>query len=520
MPLTFINWLLAFAPVLTILVLMLGFRWGGSKAGAAGWFVALIVAWVAFGATPEVLGYAQAKSVLLTLDVLMIIWAALLLFHVADQAGAVQVIGDSLPGLTSSRAMQALLLSWIFVSFLQGVGGFGVPVAVVAPLLVGMGFAPIQAVLMASIGHGWAVSFGSLATSYMALLAATGVDGLEIAPYAATLLGIAGIFSGAMVAYIGTGFKSMIRALPAILILGVVMGVVQGLLAMNGLWTLGATGGSLVGLVVAVLLTRIGRRGASASESEPSPDEDGKPTLMMAIAAYLILIVLAFSINLIPPLEAFFDTVTLTLHFPELTTRLGWVTPAEPGRSISMFGHAGTILLYASLIAYAMYQRAGYYKPGAARVIADKVVKGAVKGSLGIAAMVGMAVIMGHAGMTNMLARGLSESVGPAAYPAVAPFIGALGAFMTGSNTNSNVVFGALQQATAVLLSLNVPLILAAQTAGGALGSVFAPAKVIVGSTTVGLSGQEGLVIGKIIAYGLILVAIVAVITLILAGIT
>lgn len=530
MPLTLLNWLLALSPVLAILILMLGFRWGGSKAGAAGWFVAVIVAALRFGAGPQLIAYAQAKSVLLTLDVLYIIWAALLLFHVADEAGAVRVIGRRLPGLTADRMMQALLLSWVFVSFLQGMGGFGVPVAVVAPLLVGLGFGPVQAVVMASVGHGWAVTFGSLATSFVALMAATGLPGKALAPEAALLLGIAAFFSGAIVAYVGSGWKGLLRGLPVLLVMTAVMGTVQYLLATNGLWTLGATGASLVGLVVGVGLTRLpayqnartdehanGMDDPVEAKRKDVPDDGKRRSLRVSLSAYAVLIVLAFAINLIPALDALFNRVELVLRFPELATAFGWVTPAETGRKISLFGHPGAILVYTSAISYSIYALAGYYQAGALRRIAANVVRGAVTSSLGIAAMVGMAVIMSHAGMTNLLARGLSESMGPVAYPLVAPFIGALGAFMTGSNTNSNVVFAALQQQTAQLLGLSVTLILAAQTAGAGLGSVLAPAKIIVGCTTVGLAGHEGRVIGRMLILGLIPVAVTAAIVWALA---
>jgi len=115
-----------------------------------------------------------------------------------------------------------------------------------------------------------------------------------------------------------------------------------------------------------------------------------------------------------------------------------------------------------------------------------------------------------HSGMTYLLAEGLSVSVSRQFYPAVAPFIGALGAFITGSNNNSNVLFAVLQQNTAELMNLSVPLILAAQTAGGALGSVLAPAKVIVGCSTVGLSGKEGAVMRKMLYYGALTIGSVA----------
>ena len=241
-------------------------------------------------------------------------------------------------------------------------------------------------------------------------------------------------------------------------------------------------------------------------------------SVWISLSAYVVLVVLAFATNLIEPLHTALNVVQITLPFPELATSLGWITPAENSRSISLFGHPGAILLAASLIAGAIYARAGYYTPGAAGRILSKTIKGAVNSSLGIVAMVGMAVLMSHAGMTNLLAQGLSVSVGKTFYPAVAPFIGALGAFITGSNNNSNVLFGALQERTAELLGLSVTLILGAQTAGGSLGSVMAPAKVIIGCSTVGLGDQEGVVMRPVLAYGLVPVAVVAVMALLMAA--
>ena len=126
--------------------------------------------------------------------------------------------------------------------------------------------------------------------------------------------------------------------------------------------------------------------------------------------------------------------------------------------------------------------------------------------------MVGMAVVMQHAGMTRTLAEGVADAVGDA-YPLASPFIGALGAFMTGSNTNSNVVLGSFQQDAAALLGLNALIVLAAQTAGAAIGSTFAPAKVIVGASTVGLGGDEGPVLKKVLSYGLVLVGVISLVT-------
>ena len=444
----------------------------------------------------------------------------MLLFHIANEAGAVQIIADSLMKITSDRTMQGLLLGWLFVSFLQGMGGFGVPVAVTAPILVGIGFTPIQAVLMASLGHGWAVNFGSMATSFQTMIAITGLPGEYLAHDAALLLGLSALICGALVAFVASGWKQMLKSLPVIALLSVVMGVVQYLLATNGIWTLGATGGAMVGLAVGILILQLPiykNNHAETGQVQAGSQVKQQPSLIAALSAYAILVVLAFTFNLIPEVKEFVNQLKIILPFPELQTSLGWITPAGNGRAIRVFGHPGAILFYSSLISYFIYKRLGYYKTGAKRRILKNVTKGAIKSSLGILSMVGMAIIMSHCGMTNLLAKGLSQSFGKTFYPAMAPFIGALGAFITGSNNNSNVLFAVLQMNTAEYLGLSIPLILGAQTAGASLGSIFAPAKVIVGCSTVGLGNQEGMVIGRIIAYGMIPVVFVAAVTILFA---
>jgi lactate permease len=513
MPLTFWSWLLAFSPIIVILILMLALKWGGSKAGAVAWGFSILIAILFFGADIKLILYSQGKALFLALDVLYIIWTALLLYHVAAEAGAVGAIGQTLPRLTADRVMQGLLLGWLFASFLQGMGGFGVPVAVAAPLLVGLGFTPVEAVLMACLGHGWAVNFGSLATSFQTLLAVTGLPGQTLAPWSGILLGLVAAPCGALVAFIAGGWKGLLRSLPAVLILTAVMGGVQYLLVTNNLWTLGATGGAIAGLLVGFLLTRFPLyRGKNQETAKSLPQQSDQPkrSFLVSISGYLILVVLAFSINLIQPLNNFLSRVSFSLPFPALATSLGFSTPAENSRRITLFSHPGAILLYASLAAGLIYWRAGYFNPGAFRRITRNVTKSALNSSIGILFMVGMAVIMTHVGMTNLLALGLSESFGAVAYPLISPFLGALGAFITGSNNNSNVLFANLQMQTASLLKLSVPLILGAQTAGGSVGSVMAPAKVIVGCSTVGLGDNESVVMGKILIYGLIPVAFIA----------
>ena len=499
------TWLLALSPIVVVLVLMLGFRWGGSKAGPVGWSAAFFVSVFFFGATPELLAYAQLKAVLLTAHVLYIIWMALVLYNVVNEAGAIAVIGQGIARLTGDRVIQLLILAWAFSAFLQGVAGFGVPIAVVAPLLIGMGFNPVAAVAAVAIGHSWSVTFGDIASSFQALIAVTGLDGRDLAPWSAILLGLATFGCGLGAAHAFDGWRAVRRGAVAILLMGSAMAGTQYLLATNGLWNLAGFVAGLVGLLVGAGLARFYQR------EKGETGTSGTMGLGLALSAYLVLIIIVSAAELWPWLHDTLRAIKVNVLFPQLTTAYGWATPAGAGKAIPVFGHAGALLLYSSVIAYAIYRATGHYTSGAPARILTRTVRSAIPSSIGIASMVGMAVMMDHAGMTYRLAQGLSTAVG-AAFPLVSPLIGTLGAFMTGSNTNSNVIFAPLQQRTAELIGISVWIILGAQTTGGALGSMLAPAKVIVGCSTAGLAGQEGQVMRKTVGYGLVIAIVVGIV--------
>jgi lactate permease len=515
------DWALAATPIIVVLVLMIALRWSAARAGTAAWLAALAIAGLRFGAGAEVLAAAQVKSVLLSLYVLYIIWMALLFYQVVSAAGVITAIGAGLPSLTADRGLQALLLGWAFGAFLQGVSGYGVPTAVVAPLLVGLGFAPAAAVIIAGIGHAWAVTFGSLAASFQAMVAATGRPGAELAPMSALLLGVACFGCGVAVLWASGGVRTIRRGAIALAVMGLAMSGVQYALAVQGLYTVAAIAAGLAGLGTGVVLARLRDPAVArpASLAASVPDGQARLPLGWALTPYALLIVIVALAELVAPVSHVLDAVVVRLQFPELRTALGYVTPAETGRTISVFGHAGALLAYTSGLTFALFAWRRQYPEGvraAAKRIARATVHGALPSSIGIATMVAMAVTMEHAGMTRLLAEGLSRAAG-SAFPLVAPFIGALGAFMTGSNTNSNVVFSSLQQGAAQLLSLSPALILAAQTTGGAVGGAFAPAKVIVGCSTVGLAGQEGPVLKATLAYGVAILMVVGLVALALA---
>ena len=508
-----LRFLLAISPIASVLILMVGFRWGGAKAGAVGWLVALAVSLIFYGADTEVLAYSQVRGVMLTLYVLYIIWMALVLYNVVKESGAITVIGQGMVRLTGDRVLQLLILAWVFSAFLQGVAGFGVPIAVVAPLLLGLGFSPVTAVASVAAGHSWSVTFGDIAASFNALIATTGLPGEVLAPWAAGLLGLSCFACGVAAVWAYEGLASLKRGFVAIVLVGTVMSGVQYALAVNGLWNLAGFVAGLAGIAASALVARLAfYRSTSAATEAGAQDASPRMPFTLAVGAYIILILVVGAAELVGPVHIALNAYKIQLQLPATQTALGWTVESGMTKGISLFGHAGALLAYTSIAGYVLYRLTGRYTPGALGRILSNTVGSAVKSSIGIASMVGFAMMMDQTGMTYLLAIGLSRTL-ESAFPFLSPFIGLLGAFMTGSNTNSNVVFAGLQQQTAALLGLPATVILAAQTTGGSLGSMLAPAKIIVGCSTAGLAGEEGQVLRRTIVYGILISALIGIVT-------
>jgi len=353
-----------------------------------------------------------------------------------------------------------------------------------------------------------------MGASFQALMAVSGLESSYLAPWSATLLGITTFLCGLFAVHVYGGWKMVRHSLLAILIIGTAMAGTQYLLAVSGMWTLGGFGASLVGLCSGLAAAKL-----KIYNQTPPSQTQSEMGLWWAMSAYFILIAIVSSGVMIPSVKAFLGQVKLALTFPEIISLKGWVVKAGQGKAINIFGHGGALLLYASIIGFFVYRLRGYYNPDAFKTIIQKTVQSGVPTSLGIVSMVCFAMIMDHCQMIYILADGTSRLFG-SLFPLISPWIGLLGAFMTGSNTNSNVVFGVLQQETANLAGLSVALILAAQTTGGALGSMIAPAKILVGCSTVGLSGKEGPVLKATLRYGLVITGIIGIITLLLSFIS
>ena len=285
------------------------------------------------------------------------------------------------------------------------------------------------------------------------------------------------------------------------------MGLSLYALASLGLWPIASVGAGLAGMAVGLIMA--GRR---------TPDAATLKRLGFGLVGYIVLVGLISLVQFVPALRAALHLWTLSVPLPSTVTFLGHSMPAVTYRYPPL-GHTGTLLAYAALLAYALYKWKGSaLRSGSLRRIACDTAQAMLPVTLGILAMVAMAAVMEQAGMIQALAEALAGAAG-GGFALVSPWIGALGAFVTGSNTSSNLMFGALQANTAGLLRLDVPLVLALQNVGGALGSVVSPTKIIVAVSTLGLAGQEGRVmrpLARVLAVLLLLTTLAVGVSLLL----
>jgi lactate permease len=565
---------LAMLPILLVLTLMIRLRWGAHKAGPAGWLAGLVIAGLWFGLTPRIFWVSQAKGLLLSLFVLGVMWPALFLYHWTDQNGGITGVARVLERAIPNRSMCLLLLAWSLSGLLEGLAGFGLPVAVVAPMLAALGVHPLKAVAAVAVGHSWAVTFGDMGVILQTLAAVVGMEVPQVVPWAALLLGVACLLCGLVSALI----LGELRHWPKVAGLALVMGGTQYGLATGGLLPLAAFGAGLAGMMVYWLSAGLQRArsslptgaepgvplwpeptvrrdsapvAAAVSTQVPAPatpgvlqnertyetrqsvssapglyQDESHPAVtrratsespaLLALANYGTLTLVMAAFTMVPPLRATVQSMAWRPRFDRVESLTGFVTPAAQGQAFRPLAHPGTLILLVAFASILLVRYENRYALGTARRAAHATVRSAGAATIGIIFMVWLSTMMDHCGMSFLLAQGLSKVLG-AAYPLVSPWVGILGAFATGSNNNSNVLFGSLQKTAAVLLGINPELMVATQTAGGSLGSMLAPAKIIVGCSTVGQVGQEGEVLRRTVPYGLVLGLAIGALTLLLS---
>lgn len=481
--------LLAALPIALLVALLLSGRVSAARAAWISLTSALAIVLGEFGlpavpggGTAQSLAGVAAEGIFLATTILWILLPALAIHELQTRGGALEILRVAISSAAPGGPARALLIGWFFALFLEGAAGFGTPLAIAAPMLVAMGVAPTAAVAMGLVGHAAGVTFGAVGTPVLAQAALTQISAIELSQYTALLM-LPLVWLPALTVLRGAPCRcghAQAGAWRQGLVAAALFGIPYLLVAMLLGPELPTLAGALLGGLAFIAYVRRARPGRDGNAGDvaaiTTAVETSKRGWLRAATPYLAVIALILLTRLVPPVKAAASSLNWS-----------WELYGSYEGAILPLYHPGTLLLAAFFIG-AWIQRSSLGDIGHALMQAARRLLPAV---MALAAMLTLSRLMLHAGLITELAATAEHSLGQL-WPAIAPGVGALGSFITGSATASNILFTSLQQQAALNLGLPVVVILAAQTVGAAFGNAIAPHNIIAGAAAVGATGREG----------------------------
>ncbi len=528
--------LLAFLPILLAAILLVGFRWPAKIAMPLVLVLTIILSYIGWDLSVVDISASIIQGLFITFDILWIIFGAILLLNVLTYSGAVGVIRAGFSQISEDRRIQVVLICWLFGSFIEGAAGFGTPAAIVAPLLVAIGFPALAAVMLGMMVQSTAVTFGAVGTPVL-----VGVRGglesetvqatlqandmtimdylLDVTQHVVVFHGVTGTLMPLLMVCMMTRFfgekKSWtegLKILPFLIFGGLCFTVPY---ALTG-YFLGPEFPSLIGALIGLgILTTLLRRGYFQPDDQWDfiPKEawpktwlgtleidlskharTDAPSLAKSWIPYLLVGLLLVMTRLPQlPLKSLLSGISF---------RWSEILGTSISASTSPLYLPGTILLVVSIITYYLHNmNAKAFK--SAFSASAKMLLGAGFVLLFTIPMVRIYINsginpLGYDSMPVAMAEWVANNVGRV-FPLFSPSIGALGAFIAGSNTVSNLMLSLFQYGVAERLLMPTTIMVSLQAVGAAAGNMIAIHNVVAASATVGLLGKEGLVLRKTI---------------------
>ena len=518
--------LIASVPLFLALVLMVAFKVSAAKSLALSFLVTIPLAFFIWKMQAITILAFAVQGFLSSWDVLLIIFGAILLLNTLQAAGAIETINNGFRNISPDRRIQALIIAWLFGAFIEGAAGFGTPAALAAPLLVGLGFPPVAACLVALVSNSTPVPFAAVGTpslttvtTLMSDITGAGFDvnnfTRELVHSTTLFLGLGGIFVPVMITVMivimfssERKLKSALEIIPFAIFSGLAFVVPYFLLGTFAGPDFPSIIGSLIGLGVTIIAAKYKfltpahvwdfpekYQSSGATEDPAKISESGGRSQMSLLKAWCPYIIIAavLLVTRIPGLGIKSILQSIKIVVPDI------FGVQNATFSLALLYNPGIFpFIIISLIASFLF-RLSVKKTG-------KVWRATVKQLINVATAlffgVAMVSIMRYSyvnvsGLPSMLqeiAFTLARSMGRI-YPIISPVIGIIGAFVSGSCTVSSILFSPLQFQTAVILGLPVVHIIALQLAGGAIGNMICINNVIAVTSTTGATGNEGKII-------------------------
>jgi L-lactate transport len=512
--------LVASLPLLVLLVGLPLLMKPAVKVAPVAWAVTVLIAILVFGFPAKVTLLAAAQGALFGIFPIMYIpFGALVVYNTMKATGWMDKMQAAMAGLTTDRRAQALLIGFGFSAFLEGICGFGAPVAIPASILVGLGFDPFMAALVCLVANTGPVPFGSLAIPTDTLALTTGLDVMKLSQMTGRLMAPLAFLMAFATVYVMSKLKGVRGAFPAILVTGLSFAVTELLVSnflggtltaiLAGLACLAATSAYLSLQRRSDPVFAAGSLGAAAPAHELHPKE-----LFLAWLPYLLLAVLVIAVNL-PSTKPLFAGKAKGWEWMALKLQI-----YNPGKlyAFTWLQSPGTIMLLAGAMAFPFLGIPyGTYGQQLGKTLKQMIPSFiAVASILSISEVMNLALpivdpktklaVWGVVGakqisMVNTMANAIVASVHQTVYPALAPVFGTIGVFLTGSNTSSNALFGNLQKLTAQGMGLSDILMASAGSAGSTAGKMISPQSIVIAATAVGLLGSEGRIMRRTILY-------------------
>ena len=527
--------LLAFSPILLAAILLVGLRWPARRAMPLVYLLTAGIGLFAWEMSFNRVLASTLQGLIITLGVLWIIFGAILLLNTLKHSGAITAIRAGFTTISPDRRIQAIIIAWLFGCFIEGASGFGTPAAIAAPLLVAIGFPALAAVLMGMLVQSTPVSFGAVGTPIIIGLN-SGLDSAgigarlaeqgsswelflqQITSNVAIIHALVGTVMPLIMALMLTRFfgkekswKAGFEVLPFALFSGLAFTVPY---AATGVF-LGpefpSLLGGLIGLAIVTSAARFGflvpKKAWDFADAKDWPSEwlgsvemkldqlTARPmSTLRAWLPYVLVGALLVISRVFPEVGAALKSVVLV--FPDILGETGIRADFMP---LYLPGGILVAVVLATFFLHGMKVR----ELTAAVGESSKVLLGAGFVLLFTVPMVRILINSGvnAADLPSMpiaMAQWVADSVG-SIYPLLAPSIGALGAFIAGSNTVSNMMLSQFQFGVAENLGISTAVIVAVQAIGAAAGNMVAIHNVVAASATVGLLGREGSTLRKTI---------------------
>jgi lactate permease len=521
----------AVVPLLALFVLLGVVRLKAQWAALLALLVALVVAIAVYGMPVGQAADAAAEGAVFGFfPIMWIVINALWIYNMTDETGHFAVLRRAFSSVSDDQRVQVVMIAFCFGALLEALAGFGTPVAICGVMLVGLGFRPMKAAAVALVADTAPVAFGAIAIPITTLAQVTGLPKHDLSAMVGRQCPLIAVVLPLILIVIVDGRRGVREAWPAALTAGAVFAGVQFAASnyispeLTDILASLSSAACLMGLLrvwsprppaTPVAARRPAIAGAAehdaalerrvrADEGEPVPRAD----LIAAFAPYAIIIVVLGACSL-HGIASQLETATSKFDWPGLhVLNAAGKAPASLVFKLNWLTAAGTQLLVAGILAAAVLR----VSPARALAVYVRTLRLLLWPIVTVCAVLALAYVMNLSGQTITLGMWAAGAGGFFAF--LSPLIGWFGTAVTGSDTSSNSLFGALQVAAARHAHLSPVLMAAANSSGGVLAKMVSPQNLAIGAAAVGLGGREGDIFRQVIGWSLVLVLAMAAIVL------